>query len=75
MTSIRWTLPWLLWLLWLLSLPASLCARDLAAAAQAEYRQCLKYTAEAARSCSFGGCGNIQASCYQRQQAVFDAAT
>lgn len=59
----------------MLSLPASLCARDLAAAAQAEYRQCLKDTAEAARSCSFGGCGNIQASCYQRQQAVFDAAT
>lgn len=54
---------------------AAIYARDLAAAAQAEHRQCLKDTAESAQSCSFGGCGNIQASCYQRQQAVFDEAT
>lgn len=68
MRLLRW-LP-----LCLLPLATALGAHDLDAAAQREYRQCLKDTAAAAQACSFGGCCTIQASCYQRQRAVFDAA-
>lgn len=46
-------------------------AKGVRASAEAEYQACFKQTARARRDCSFGGCGNILAACYERQIAVF----
>lgn len=42
-------------------------AQDLQHQAQAEYKRCLRETKQARDECSFGGCGNILGSCYERE--------
>lgn len=35
--------------------------------AEAEYKRCLRETKQARDECTFGGCGNILGSCYERE--------
>ena len=56
----------------LMLLAAQAEAKEIALVAKREYNACLKETAQARAECSYGGCGNILASCYERQIDVFE---
>lgn len=49
-----------------------LAAGSVAATAKKEYLNCLRETERARRECTFGGCGNILVSCYEREIAVIE---
>jgi hypothetical protein len=40
-----------------------------------EFRKCARETKVARNECELGGCGNILASCYERQVAAIDSQT
>jgi hypothetical protein len=42
-------------------------------AAKQEFKRCLKETKKARDECTFGGCGNIMWSCYERQIQVIQS--
>jgi len=42
-------------------------AQDIQRMAEAEYKRCLRETKQARDECTFGGCGNILGSCYERE--------
>ncbi|MEN9354364.1 MAG: hypothetical protein RL318_1689 [Fibrobacterota bacterium] len=45
------------------------------AKARAEFAVCYQQSIQAMKECSFGGCGNILAACYERQLAVVQLDT
>jgi hypothetical protein len=52
--------------------PGPAHAKDIQAAARQAYRACLKETAAARSTCTFGGCGYVVATCTDRQVAVYE---
>jgi hypothetical protein len=62
-------------LLMLMLFTAQAVAADIAMQAKSEYKQCLRETKAARDACVYGGCGNILASCYERQIDVIDRQT
>jgi uncharacterized membrane protein len=59
-------------LLALMLFAAQALAMDISVKAKSEYKQCLRETKKARNECTQGGCGNIVASCYERQIAAID---
>ncbi len=45
---------------------------SIAFAAKSEYQRCLRETERARKECTFGGCGNILGSCYEREITVIE---
>lgn len=50
-------------------------ATTIQAKARAEFAVCYQQSIQAMKECSFGGCGNILAACYERQLAVVQLDT
>ncbi|MGJ7612367.1 MULTISPECIES: hypothetical protein [unclassified Variovorax] len=50
-------------------------ASDVNMEARKEFNACMKETEMQRRQCSFGGCGNVAAACYQRKLNVVSSST
>jgi hypothetical protein len=50
-------------------------SKDLRSEAKKEFQACMRETKKDREQCSFGGCGNIIGSCYERQMGAISSAT
>lgn len=50
-------------------------AKDVGSEAEKDFDLCMKETKLSREQCSFGGCGNIVGSCYEKQISVVSSAT